>query len=145
MDKLHQELAAKHAATQVELDEALSRAAKLSNDSTAAILELEQRVRTLERDERNASEGQRFAEARVAGLRRELEAARSSGAGDVGSADKLRTLEACVEEYKAQLDSLQAEARNVETRIALGAGLVKASELDDARARVSELENGELC
>lgn len=143
MDKLHNELAAKHGATQMELDEARERAAQLSDDSMAAVLELKARVRSLERDERNASEGQRYAEARVAGLKRELEAAKSSGSGE-GSAEKMRSLQAAVDEYKAQLDALQAEARGVEARIALGAGLVKATELEAAQARVAHLESGEL-
>lgn len=144
MDKLHAELAAKHGAVQIELDEARAYAGKLSNDSTAAILELEGRIRSLEWDERNASEGQRYAEARVAGLKRELDAARSSSAGSSSSAEKVRSLEAAVEEYKTALDALQTEARDVEARIALGAGLVKASELEDAQARVAQLEHGKM-
>lgn len=140
MEKLHQELAADHAATNGELDEARRRAAQLSDDSTATIIELKERVRTLERVERNASEGQRYAEARVEGLKRELEAARSVPGGDGPWGNKMRALEAAVAEYKGALDALQDEAAEVEARVARGAGLVKAAALEEAEARVSELE-----
>lgn len=140
MDNLHQDLAAKQAATNTELDEARRRAAQLTNDSTATILELKERVGLLERAERNASEGQRYAEARVDGLKRELEAARSGPGGDGPWGNKMRALEAAVAEYKAALDALQDEAAQVEARVARGAGLVKAAALEEAEARVSALE-----
>ncbi|BEJ12597.1 hypothetical protein CspHIS471_0210570 [Cutaneotrichosporon sp. HIS471] len=141
MDKLHQELAAKHESTNAELDDSRRRAAQLSDDSTAAILELKGRVNSLEREERNASEGQRYAEARVEGLKRELEAARSGPGGEGPWGNKMRALEAAVAEYKGALDALQDEAAEVEARVARGAGLVKASAFEEAEARVSELES----
>ncbi|GMK59265.1 hypothetical protein CspeluHIS016_0702800 [Cutaneotrichosporon spelunceum] len=141
MDRLHQELAAKHAATNDELDEARRRAAKLSDDSTATILEFKGRVRTLERAERKASEGQRFAQAIVEGQKRELEAARSGPGGDGPWGNKMRALEAAVAEYKGALHALQDDTAEVEARVARGAGFVKVAALEKTEARVSELES----
>ncbi|CAK9785682.1 putative mitotic spindle checkpoint-related protein [Cutaneotrichosporon oleaginosum] len=140
LDKVHQELASKYAATTAELDEARRRAGQISDDSMATILDLKERVHRLERAERNASEGQRYAEARVEGLKRELEAARSGPGGDGPWGNKMRALEASITEYKSALDLLQAEAAEVEERVARGAGLVKAQALENAEARASSLE-----
>lgn len=61
--------------------------------------------------------------------------------GDQGQ--KVNQLEALVRIYKNELESLSRDSRDVEEKIAQGAGLVKQSALEEAQSRVSQLEAGE--
>lgn len=62
-----------------------------------------------------------------------------SGSGD--QAGQIRRLQALVDEYKSEIDRTARDSRDLENRLAEGAGLVKSTLLDDATARIAALES----
>lgn len=62
-------------------------------------------------------------------------------AGD--QAARISQLEGLVETYKADLEVISRDSRDVEAALTQGAGLVKQSTLEEAERRTSQLERGE--
>lgn len=139
LSTLHTETKATLSDKTKEVDELHRRLTKLATDSTSATLEATRRAEEAERELRWAKEGRRSAEARESLARKELET-RGGGSGG-GDAQQLQGL---VDQYKRELEAMSRDSRDVETRLELGAGLVKATELEAAQERASQLEKGGL-
>lgn len=57
---------------------------------------------------------------------------------------RITQLESVLETYKSELEGIQRDSRDVEDRLTEGAGLVKRNLLDDAQARINQLDAGEI-
>lgn len=67
----------------------------------------------------------------------------SSGTTITGDAAKrVADLQKLVDTYRTELEGISRDSRALEEQLTQGAGLVKQSLLDEATARISQLENG---
>lgn len=57
-----------------------------------------------------------------------------------GDAARVSQLEALVSTLQAQVDDFARDSRETEARVTKGAGLVKQTLLDDAEAKIAQLE-----
>ncbi|WOO77161.1 Spindle assembly checkpoint component mad1 [Vanrija pseudolonga] len=146
LSTLHAETEAKLTAKSKETDELHARLATVARDSQSANLALAKRAEEAERELRWAKEGRRRAEVQESLARNELQSyvelgtnpSSASGSGD--SAARVTQLESLLESYKSQLEGLARDTRDVEDRVSRGAGLVKLSELEEAREAISRHE-----
>jgi mitotic spindle assembly checkpoint protein MAD1 len=103
-------------------------------------------VTELEREARWAKEGRVSAERREALLQKEVDAMRDlSGTPTPGvftgnQAARVAQLEKLVESYRSELEAISRDSRDLEERLTQGAGLVKQSALDEAQAKIAQLE-----
>jgi mitotic spindle assembly checkpoint protein MAD1 len=106
------------------------------------MVELKRRLEEAERELRWAKEGRKSAESRERLVRQELDATRSTGGGSSGGGDAahVQRLESLLETYRAEIEGLSRDSRDVEDRVTRGAGLVKADELAAAQERTRALE-----
>ncbi|RXK40891.1 hypothetical protein M231_01739 [Tremella mesenterica] len=145
LSNLHSQATAELAGKDKQIHSLQSRLSELSQSSTASIVELKKQLDSAERELRWAKEGRAQAERREELARKEAVAlSRRATGGDIPSPGdqtaKVKQLEQLVEMYKAELESISRDSREVEERLAQGAGLVKQSALQAAEARVEQLE-----
>lgn len=170
LSTLHHQATAEIAAKDTQINQLHTQHADYVNTSRITIAELTKSNTQLTRDLRWATQGRESAEHREALIRKELENADGptvsttdkihpavkpirvaltlnqlhSMPGGLGSSDQtaqIRRLHSLVEEYKSELERVARDSRDLESTLAEGAGLVKASVLSDAQARVASLEN----
>ncbi len=60
-------------------------------------------------------------------------------------AARISQLEGLVDTYKAELESISRDSKDVEAALTQGAGLVKQSTLEEAERRTAQLERGKRC
>ncbi|OCF45761.1 mitotic spindle assembly checkpoint protein MAD1 [Kwoniella heveanensis CBS 569] len=149
LSTLHSQATVDLAARDSRIRELHDRLTTLADSSRASIAELTRRAEEAERELRWAKEGRATAERREQLARNEAERIRLAGQGvrmpgGVGSmadqSSKVAELESLVELYKNELDQISRDSRETEERIAQGKGLVKASDLEKAREKISQLE-----
>lgn len=146
LSTLHAETEAKLTAKSKETDDLHARLAAVARDSQSANLALGKRAEEAERELRWAKEGRRRAEVQESLARNELQSyielgtSPSSASGSGDSAARVTQLESLLESYKSQLEGLARDTRDVEDRVSRGAGLVKLSELEEAREAISKHE-----
>ena len=148
------------------------RLATLAQNSASATVILAKRAEEAERELRWAKEGRQSAERREDLAKREAEALRSSSVGfdpasrvntlinaqagnmpgGVGPSTgdqvaRISQLEGLMDTYKAELEAISRDSRDVEAALTHGAGLVKQSALEEAERRIAQLEHSEsrLC
>jgi mitotic spindle assembly checkpoint protein MAD1 len=123
-----------------------ARLTNLATDSEGAAYNLTRQLEEAKRELRWAKEGRQSAETREKLLKGELASflAGGTGTGDADSAARVRQLEDLVETYKSELENIARDSRDAEERVARGAGMVKASVLEEAEAVIKRLESGEL-
>lgn len=144
LSSLHQETERQLATEKSQNFSLHGRLSKLASDAQQASLTLSRRAEEAERELRWAREGRRSAEVREQLLRKELDAVRCSGGEGDGNPERVTYLEDLLEQYKDQLEQMQRDSRDVESRLAGGQGLVKRKELEDEQTRVQSLKNGTL-
>jgi len=149
MSELHSKATTDLSTKDTEIRSLHSRLSALSESSATNIKEWTGRAKEAERELRWAREGRESAERREEFARKQIEALRSgdgdSGGGltSVDSSSRVKQLEKLVETYKAELDSMSRDSRDLEDRLTEGKGLVKQSLLDESQAKIGQLESGE--
>lgn len=63
------------------------------------------------------------------------------GSSDQNQTARIRQLESLVSTYKTELENMSRDSRDLEERLAKGAGLVNASLLEEAESRINSLSN----
>lgn len=149
MSELHSKATTDLSAKDAEIRSLHTRLSALSESSATNIKEWTGRAKEAERELRWAREGRASAERREEFARKQIEALRS-GEGDAGdavtsvdSSSRVKQLEKLVETYKAEIDSMSRDSRDLEDRLTEGKGLVKQSLLDESQTKISQLESGE--
>lgn len=149
MSELHSKATTDLSTKDTEIRSLHARLSALSESSATNIKEWTGRAKEAERELRWAREGRESAERREEFARKQIEALRS-GDGDAGggvtsvdSSSRIKQLEKLVETYKAELDSMSRDSRDLEDRLTEGKGLVKQSLLEESQAKISQLESGE--
>ncbi|WRT64613.1 uncharacterized protein IL334_001546 [Kwoniella shivajii] len=147
LSSLHNQATTDLAQKDSEIREIRGRLANLAESSRAGISELTKRAEEAERELRWAKEGRTSAERREELARKEAERIRSAGSdlsmpGGVISDQtaKVSELESLVELYKSELNKISRDSRETEERIAKGMGLVKSSDLEEAKKKIEQLE-----
>jgi mitotic spindle assembly checkpoint protein MAD1 len=149
MSALHAEATTELASKDAEIRGLQSRLSEQSASALALSRELSQRNNELEREVRWSKEGRASAERREKLLQKELDATREAGPSMPGGASfgdqsaRVKQLEGLVETYRAELEEIQRDSREVEERLAKQAGLVPQSALDEAQGEISKLKAGE--
>ncbi|OCF58638.1 hypothetical protein L486_03127 [Kwoniella mangroviensis CBS 10435] len=147
LSTLHNQTTEELAKKDSQIRELHERLTNLAQSSRSSIAELTKRSEEAERELRWAKEGRAFAERREEVAKKEVERIRSSNSsfpmpGGVipDQTAKVSELESLVELYRSELDKISRDSRETEQRIASGMGLVKSQDLDEARDRISRLE-----
>ncbi|WWC59638.1 uncharacterized protein I303_102197 [Kwoniella dejecticola CBS 10117] len=149
LSNLHNQATADLAQKDSQIRELHDRLTNLAQSSQSSIAELTRRFEEAEREARWAKQGRVTAERLEAVAKKEAESARysmstsstsMSGSGVQDQSAKVTELERLVEMYKSELDGMSRDSRETEQRIAKGMGLVKSSDLQEAKEKIEQLE-----
>lgn len=158
LSALHNETTTELAQREADLRALQARHEEYTQKHTAVLLEWRNKATEAERELRWAKEGRVTAEKREMAYRQQVEALTSGSASPSssqgctpgtnkeqsehagGDAARVGQLEALVSTLQAQVDDFARDSRETEARVTKGAGLVKQTLLDEAEAKIAELE-----
>ncbi|WWC86741.1 uncharacterized protein L201_001619 [Kwoniella dendrophila CBS 6074] len=147
LSDLHNQATSDLATKDSQYRELHQRFTDLAQNSQITISQFTKRAEEAERELRWAKEGRNSAEKRENLAKMEIERIRVFGSSKSmpggmisDQSAKVAELESLVELYKSELDSISRDSRETEERIAQGMGLVKSSDLDEAKSKTERLQ-----